>query len=742
MRGGVNVFNITEELNQLIFKYNIDKYYPQYRKKYKAEKILESILNKVVHNGEKTILVSNDKVVLDIVKKIRVFSEECIEAKHITDLKDLDNIIWDKYANIYILSLRETEKYGKWLRMHNIKYKWIYDAFEAEGLFFENEFYKVLNDCQGEWFNAPYFGKQFLRDNWALEFYFQKMKYEYSTDEQVKKIALEKSLFLSIILKNFINAEKLLLLLSDDEIYVEFWKELQVLLGKIKNVIAKRKQKDIVWYWMDALSYEKSDGMPYLKEIMSKSVVFENAFTITPYTLPTLRNIFCKKKQVDDKAYKILSVNEDNSELLQFLSDKGYDFRCISGYMPCFEASKVSGNHHSVFDTSSQIIWDALENMIDNPNPMVILAHILSETHGPYLPIELNDGIIDDMKVRCELGKKEVDEQLAYYDSFLNENTYRIYMSDHGDNQISTKFHIHWNIYNKNIVPRKVRGLISALDLSRVLENIIEDKDVENGIVYRDYVELQDFDRYDKHFIGNMIKKRETPDILVFGYRGVVTQKYMYLKYRKGDEWLAERGNIKYEPSLIGLIKEADKIIDESILGEMRSKARDFFEDDEIRAKCKYSVYLYKLYDNFIRRCKENVNMICELMKNYPKGTIALRMGGEHSAELYSRLEDKYKDKIGYIIDNNKDCICKKYGMPVLTLEEAKHMNIKAIVLSSYMHIDMLRNEASAYPSDIAIIDIYNELEKRGICCKNNFYVDVQMTDEDYDVGFPFEDLN
>ena len=80
--------------------------------------------------------------------------------------------------------------------------------------------------------------------------------------------------------------------------------------------------------------------------------------------------------------------------------------------------------------------------------------------------------------------------------------------------------------------------------------------------------------------------------------------------------------------------------------------------------------------------------------------------------------------------------------MPVLTLEEAKHMNIEAIVLSSYMHIDMLRNEASAYPSDIAIIDIYNELKKRGICCKDNFYVDVQMTDEDYDVGFPFEDLN
>ena len=38
MKGGIIVFNMTEELNQLIFKYDLDKYYPQYRKKYKAEK--------------------------------------------------------------------------------------------------------------------------------------------------------------------------------------------------------------------------------------------------------------------------------------------------------------------------------------------------------------------------------------------------------------------------------------------------------------------------------------------------------------------------------------------------------------------------------------------------------------------------------------------------------------------------------------------------------------------------------
>ena len=128
-------------------------------------------------------------------------------------------------------------------------------------------------------------------------------------------------------------------------------------------------------------------------------------------------------------------------------------------------------------------------------------------------------------------------------------------------------------------------------------------------------------------------------------------------------------------------------------------------------------------------------------MKKYPKGTIALRMGGNHSAELYNRLQDEYKEKIGFIIDSNKECICKKYGMPVLTLEEAANTKIKAIVLSSYNHLDMLRKETITYPNEIEIIDIYKELEEKGIYCKDTFYVDAQMKDEDYEVGFPFEDL-
>ena len=129
-------------------------------------------------------------------------------------------------------------------------------------------------------------------------------------------------------------------------------------------------------------------------------------------------------------------------------------------------------------------------------------------------------------------------------------------------------------------------------------------------------------------------------------------------------------------------------------------------------------------------------------MRKYPARTIALRMGGDHSAELYSRLPDEYKEKIVCFIDNNKDCLCKKFGIPIMTLEEAQEKNIKAIVLSSFKHLDMLRKESITYSNNIFIIDIYKELQKNGICCNDNFYMDIQMRDEDYDVGFPFDEIN
>ena len=78
--------------------------------------------------------------------------------------------------------------------------------------------------------------------------------------------------------------------------------------------------------------------------------------------------------------------------------------------------------------------------------------------------------------------------------------------------------------------------------------------------------------------------------------------------------------------------------------------------------------------------------------------------------------------------------------MRILSLEEAfKHKEIKAVMLASYKNASMLRKEASQYPSNIEILDIYDYFEKNGCKMKHHFS-DPYMDDAGYDVGFPMND--
>ena len=137
---------------------------------------------------------------------------------------------------------------------------------------------------------------------------------------------------------------------------------------------------------------------------------------------------------------------------------------------------------------------------------------------------------------------------------------------------------------------------------------------------------------------------------------------------------------------------------------------------------------------------KEYINIICSKLDKYPQNSVAIRMGGEHSMNLYARLSDKYKDKIVCFIDSNKMCVCAKYGLPIIRIDELKKENIQAVILSSYDHRAMLRSEAEEYSKDIDVIDIYSVLEENDILCTDNFYMNINLKDEDYDVGFPFEE--
>ena len=62
--------NINEELNRIIFKYEIDRYYPHYRNMYRAEKVLRRIIKELTVNKEKAMFVGDDPKGIEFIKNI------------------------------------------------------------------------------------------------------------------------------------------------------------------------------------------------------------------------------------------------------------------------------------------------------------------------------------------------------------------------------------------------------------------------------------------------------------------------------------------------------------------------------------------------------------------------------------------------------------------------------------------------------------------------------------------------
>lgn len=729
------MIDIDKVLHEIVFKYNLDKHYPQYRKGYYAKKIVEEKVCEFLNRNTSVLFISNEKIVLNIISRYISDKKTGIELLYIKDEQQLDDVMLMKYDQIFIVSYSGTERIAKKLRERMVDYTWLYDEFETQGLYFEREFFQFTAVNHTEWFPMDFPEKELLRDNITLELFFQQRKYETTKNDAIRRISLEKCLFLAIIMKNFVYAQKVLELFGNNDVYKDLWTEIEELLIKIKTLIAQKQQKNIVVYWLDNLSYDKADGMPYLNKVISMGISFENAFASTPYTLPALKAMFCQKKQVDDKAYKIKKINKKNSKLITCLDQNGYALKMISGAWDCFEIENLSKRFHGVYTPASMIFWDCIQTILETEEPAVVFAHALAELHCPQVSTYMNDSIITDVRKRFEIAKKELDEQLEFYDGFLDDCTYRMYISDHGYLEYHSLFHVHCNIYKKGLVPQKVNDMFSVLDFYYLIRNIVEDRELLEELPKRDYVEIQDFDRYNKTLIEEMIKNREPLKIYSFGYKGVVTKEYIFIKFNNGKKWMASRNNSKYEPMLEEYVND----IDNSELLEYFDEITGQFPDDpEVKEKQKYSKYLYKIYNNYLKHCQERIDIICDSISSYPSKSIALRMGGDHSIELYARLPKEYQEKIGFIIDNNEQCVCKKLGIPIISIDDIYKYDIQGILLSSYKYLELLRRESEQY-QNIEIIDIYDKFEKKGILCKNNFYIDITMTKEDYDVGFPFD---
>lgn len=753
--------DINELLNQIIFKYHLDRYYPHYRNMYEADRVLRKIIREVAENKSKVIMVGDDQTGISVIRNMSRDYQD-IHFVHYRDEDSLEHlaVCWEDYERVFLISYHEAAYAERWFRTHHIKYEWIYDLFEQEGIYLQRVFYFLGNeDLHGliiPNYKHVLHMRNGLTESIQCELYCQYSKYEYADNINTKRIALEKCLFLSIYMRNFKKAEEYVSLIRHNfqgcQYIDELWKEIVDLLNHIKERINERKEKDIILYWMDGIPYGDENQMPYLRDVMQNSVVFENAFTYIANTHPTMRAMMLGKKDIDDGCYCISKITRDNSPVIRYLEQLGYGIKIFSSYFDDenFPWEYLSEYKYiSPYETISEKIWGMVSYILSSGAGKTFCIVHAMDAHEPCVHSMMND---DNWKIwseRYRMSRLEIDGQLAFYDAFMGKNAFRIYMSDHGRKQDTIytegklRFHILFNIYHQSLQPRRINSLFSLLDFGIIIRQIIVERGIDEKEFEREYIEIGQLDWYSPLLIERICRDKTGLSIRCFGYKGIVDKEYIYVRYKFGKEWLHRRDALpKYNPQLF-YDCEAE-ICDVSRLPQYRQLVSEYPSNIEEDEQFRYSKYLYKIYDNALKHNEMGkcIRLLNQILSKYACGSVGIRMGGIHSDVLWLCLTEENRKRIGVFIDINRECRCAKFHVPVVGKEYLnREFGIKAVLLSSFDHLDLLREEAKTYRSDIDILDVYKCFEENGIICKGNFWVS-NILEGDYDVGFPFEKEN
>ena len=721
---------ITDQLNTIITKYNIDKYYPRFRKKIGAEKILKTEFLKTLNFEDGIILLATKQDDIDYTKR---FIPKSVLVEEVVWENDKE-IILNKSGIIYFLSFHDRQGVIQYLETNKIAYKDIYDLFQLQGLICEDEYYHLFSE--NSYMTYDFAKRPGWMEKPEVEYYLLNKKYYGATTNQYKLLYAEKMLFIALYMKNFLLAKECIYCLKNLECELQIekaWEEINTLLERVRKSINVRDKKDIILFWMDAISYEQSDEMNYLSKIKEKSISFDQAFTVTPHTTPTLKNMFCQKMQVTDRAYKINKIDRKNSKTIQYLEKCGYEIKIISGYWTDLIEDYEIENKPGLFYPSSYVLWEGLECLLqdNNQSPQMIIVHALIEGHSPYLSASMAD--IDNVRQRIIDGKEELDRQLQFYNEFLGPSSVRFFMSDHGQDDFKTRFHIHFDIYGSMIRPKKIKSLFSIADFHYVLKSVIEENSVLEEEVKRQFVPIEDLDWYSKVEIEKIFRNKMTLTLNRFGYRGVITQDVICAKFSPGIEWSISRGPFGgFEPQLYPQIQNHVDV------NGLKTLFLDYPMQLKMDNKFIYTQYLYQLLEVYSKRSKVIMAMLESVFEKFRDNSVAIRFGGMHSSKLYNLLSQKAKRKVGYFIDNDDKCLCAEFGKTILDTEKFIQsanvdFEVEAVILSSFDHLSELRNESRKYPSSIEIIDIYEILERDGICCRENFYEKMGMADMDYE---------
>lgn len=723
--------DIENNLFEIICKYNIDKHVPGYRAYFRAKELSKILYYEIEKQYETVVLVGYGQT------PITWFQRNICEnkaAKYVINNlnSDVRLIKQERETRCYlIVSFEYKDELKVKLTEIGLNVKSIYDFFEKNSLYFQNDFYDIYGLLYRD-YRTGEITKDFKNFDINQIFFWHRRNFELEQDNKIRKIYLEKIIFDCAYSKDFILLKKYIELYGDeDSSYKKFYIEVGYLLEQISEILEKRNQKDCLMIWLDALEYGEDFDMKFLSEQDAKSLVFDNMYTVTPYTGATFKTLFAKKRVIEEKSFNIIKIGEDDSNFICGLKERGYIFRYY-GELDLLKSEYIPTYYYSVYTVMTQIFWDILRDMVllkENEKCFFVLHEVL-HTHIPYISLGLTGKMYSNREEwpgqqeeaekvlrnqQAWESREYVDKQLEFWNDILPEQIYKIYMSDHGHTFLG-RFHTIMKISQKDIRVRHCKSLLSYYDFDKIIIYILEHNDIDDKLFDSEFVIVQDVDYYYKEYILSFIQSNEfTPDGLI-GYQGVVTKEDMFISYRHGVEY--------YQRMRKDNICITDKRL-EYLRGKLSKSQIDIYKEK----KFKYSRIVWEANQRCTERTKDyevkKKNVILNMFNNIPlEESIAIRGGGIHTMRLLMLLSDTQRRRISYIIDKDNDCVAGKTGIKILNPENIYETKIDHIIVSSFEFRELWKKELKNQNLDntVNILDIYDELAKRGVICKRDFY--------------------
>ena len=710
--------------NALIRKYMIADVYPDYYNYLDALEISERKYDEIS---------DYDFIIITTIEDDRDWLSVNLGWDNVVLFDELDFNNITKDIHILIASLHNNYNLRYQLQMkgyYNIQS--LYDCFEEKNIYLSEPFYTFLKQ------KLFSFRNHVKSDTYKdydphMDFFYLKKVYENDSDFNVKKSCLKKMICIAALFHDFVTLEHYIARYKEHDFeglkcYEDFLSESKDILDELKHSIQIRNKKDVFMFWLDQVEYDDVGLLSYVTSLESKSVVLDNIYTMTPFTGATLKLLFSKKRLIEDKAYSSDKISR-NSPIIKGLEERNYEFLYYGKvkYTKYFDRSNVGKMFVGTYAPLSEIVWNCIIHDLECTEKSVFnVIHSVTHTHNPYSSFDLktaeyinfegwaeyDETFFTKVEEQKEDSYNYTDKQMEFWLQLLPEETYKIIMSDHGHSSFG-KFHPFMMIMQKDLRPRHYNELLSYYDFDDVIFDLMEYGEIRKELLENEYVQIQDTNYRYKNYILNLMEQDNFNPSELFGYQGVVTKNEIFQKTFDGRRLYYKKDNSKIRVSE-ERFEYLDKLIGKEIPDNEEEAFRysRLFVEAEKRNKLRNKAVIDKQLEiirNIFRRVPENEELF-------------IRCGGLNTYHLLLQVGDCERNKVKYIVDNDKECLASKLGFDVIFPREVDLYNPKYILISTFAYRTEIRNELETYLDSAEIIDLYDEFEKNGIFCGRLYY--------------------